>query len=76
MLVEGERRKGRDYNDRQSVAFTLYELRQNDAGLPGLPEAYFSPFGHRQTEGGYCDVTDAFDAEGARLVSEISERRD
>jgi len=75
MLVQAERGEGRGYDDRRAVVFTVYELRQNDAELPGLPDSYFSPVGHYQTKRRYCDVTDAFDAEAARLLSEFREWR-
>jgi hypothetical protein len=69
MLVEAERHPGRSYEDRQSVVFTSYQVKRNEDGLPGLPDVYFSPVDQHETERTYCDVTDAFDAEGHRLLS-------
>jgi hypothetical protein len=68
LLVEAQRRKGDGYDDRQSVLFTIYQIRKNEDGLPGLPDAYFSSLDQYQTERTYCDVTDAFDAEGHQLL--------
>jgi hypothetical protein len=68
LLVEALRRKGHANDDRQSVLFTIYQIRKNEDGLPGLPDAYFSSLDQYETEGTYCDVTDAFDTEGYQLL--------
>jgi hypothetical protein len=68
LLVEAQRRKGDGYDDRQSVLFTIYQIRKNEDGLPGLPDAYFSLLDQYETERTYCDVTDAFDTEGYQLL--------
>lgn len=63
-LLVANRAIGRSYADAAPVRFTTWELVHDTGGVPGTPDYYFRAAGSRMARHGYCDVGEAFRAEG------------
>ena len=61
-LVVADRALGDSYADPNTVTFTWYALRTNDAGDIGVPRYRFARTRTTQADKPYCDVGDAFEA--------------
>lgn len=61
-LVIADRALGDSYADPNTVTFTWYALRTNDAGDVGVPRYRFARTRTTQADKAYCDVGDAFEA--------------